>query len=186
MRHRVPALLGGLGLVMVLVAAGCRPSPSVSDQQVTDALDAVAQWLAVDDEGLTVDRAAARAREVVTATRPLVEARASIDGLDDAQAQAFYDALEALRDSVARQEAVLDDCQRPDPAACIARSALDPAELAEAVEQFQDAIAPLGPARADGRAQVIPAGPAARPGAVVEPGDPGAPPAPDTRTRPSA
>lgn len=110
-------------------------------------MQAVADWLAVDDEeGVTTEQAAELAGRVVTTTAHLVEARPPIEGLDDQQTAAFHDALAALRASVAAQRAVLDVCQQPDPATCIGRSDLEPAELQDAVEEFQDAIAPLGPA----------------------------------------
>ena len=181
--HRSRAVPVALALALALAA--CRPSPAIDEQQVTDALDAVAAWLAVDDAEVSVDQAADRARTVVADTAPLVEARAPIEGLDDAQTQAFYDALADLRESVAQQAAVLEDCDGPDPGTCLARSDLDPAQLAEAVERFQDATAPLGPSAPDARAAVTPGGPAAPPGAAGGPAGPGAPPVPGTRTRPS-
>lgn len=135
---------------MLALATACAPTAPPAEQEVTSAMQAVADWLAVDDDqGVTTEDAADRAGRLVRATAPLVEARPPIEGLDDPQTRAFHDALAALQASVAEQRAVLDDCQQPDPVTCIERSDLDPTELQEAVERFQDAIAPLGPSTPD-------------------------------------
>lgn len=136
--HR-PLLL----VALVAMLSACSPSEPVEAADVTDALEAVSAWLDVDDDDVDTDEAERRAARVVETTSPVVAARPAVEGLDEDQARRLHDALAGLRDSVAAQRDVLADCDDPDPAACIARSDIHPADIGKAVEAFQEAIAPL-------------------------------------------
>lgn len=141
-RRVAPRLVAGLVAAVVLVACG---GADVDQSQLEEALSAVAAWLQVDeDDGGDTAEAVRRADRLLQATAPIVEARPAIEELTPAQQARFHDALADLRDSVAEQREVLAACDRDDPGTCLLRSDLDPQELAAAVEQFQDALEPLG------------------------------------------
>lgn len=134
-------MVAGLVAAVVLVACG---GAGVDQSQLDEALSAVAAWLQVDDDGGDTAEAVRRADRLLLATAPIVEARPPIEELTPAQQARFHDALAGLRDSVAAQREVLAACDHDDPGTCLARSDLDPQELAAAVERFQDALEPLG------------------------------------------
>lgn len=134
--RRVIGLLVGL----LLVACG---GPDVDQSQLEQALSAISAWLQVDDDGGDTDEAVHRADRLLEATAPIVDARPDISDLSAAQQDRFHDALAALRASVAEQRDVLADCALDDPGRCLARSDLDPQELARAVTRFQEVLAPL-------------------------------------------
>ena len=133
-------LVTGVLVAVLLVACG---GPDVDQAQLDQALSAVSAWLQVDDDGGDTDEAVRRADRLLEATAPIVDARPDISDLTAAQQARFHDALAALRASVAEQRAVLADCELDDPGRCLARSDLDPQELARAVTRFQDTLAPL-------------------------------------------
>lgn len=136
-RHR---LVTGLLVTVLVVACG---GPSVDQPQLEQALSAISAWLQVDDDGGDTDEAVRRADRLLETTAPIVEARPDISDLTAAQEARFHDALAALRASVADQREVLAGCELDDPGRCLARSDLDPRELARAVSRFQEALAPL-------------------------------------------
>lgn len=138
------------GVVVAVLALGCGGG-EVDQDQVEEGLSAVAAWLQVDDDGGDTDEAIRRADRVLEATAPIVEARPDIGDLTAEQQAAFHDALADLRDSVAEQRAVLADCTADDPGTCLARSDLEPQELARVVTRFQQALQPLDRPRAPGR-----------------------------------
>lgn len=140
-RRVAPRLAAGLAVAVLVVGCG---GQGVDQAQLDEALSAVAAWLEVDDDGGDTAEAVRRADRLLQATAPIVEARPAIEELTPAQQARFHDALADLRDSVAEQREVLAACDRDDPGTCLLRSDLDPQELAAAVEQFQDALEPLG------------------------------------------
>lgn len=133
--------LAAVALAMALLVTAC--GGGVDQGRVDEALSAVAAWLQVDDDGGDTDEAVRRADRLLAATAPIVEARPDIADLTPPQQAEFHDALAALRSSVADQRDVLADCELDDPGRCLARSDLDPQELARAVTRFQEALAPL-------------------------------------------
>lgn len=132
--------LTGLLVAVLVVACG---GPDVDQPQLDQALSAISAWLQVDDDGGDTDEAVRRADRLLEATGPIVDARPDISDLTVAQQARFHDALADLRASVADQRDVLADCELDDPGRCLARSDLDPQELARAVTRFQEALAPL-------------------------------------------